>query len=40
MNESERFTQTTMNIHLLALLSESYIRKKNLQTCTQNLNMI
>ena len=31
INESEHFTQTRASIHALALLSESYIQKKNTQ---------
>ena len=28
INESDRFTETTASIHILVLLSDSYIRKK------------
>ena len=28
INESDRFTQTRASIHILVLLSESYIQKK------------
>ena len=44
INEPECFTQTRMGIHIFALLSESYIQIKNLQTIvlhrfTENLEV-
>ena len=32
INKSDHFTQTRASIHVLELLSESYIQKKNLQS--------